>query len=80
MENLEGTGIECTTDRRLIAQERIDSIKNNTDLKSYIETSTGSKFKKNGKGYMCNCPFPDHDDKTPSFCVTPETNLFNCFG
>ena len=64
----------------MIEQERIDFIKKNTDLRAYIETATGAKFKKNGKGYMCNCPFPDHTDKTPSFCVTPETNLWNCFG
>lgn len=64
----------------MIEQERIDAIKTTTDLQSYIETATGRRFKKNGKGYICQCPFPDHEDKTPSFCVTPDTNLFQCFG
>lgn len=64
----------------MIEQTRIDTIKTGTDLKAYIEQATGSTFKKNGKGYVCRCPFPDHEDKTPSFLVTPQENLWNCFG
>ncbi len=64
----------------MIEQERIEYIKNTVDLKAYITESSGSTFKKNGKGYVCRCPFPDHEDKTPSFIVTPHENLFNCFG
>ncbi len=64
----------------MIEQSRIDGIKTSVDLKAYIEQATGSAFKKNGKGYVCRCPFPDHEDKTPSFIVTPQENLFNCFG
>lgn len=26
------------------------------------------------------CVLPDHEDKTPSFCVYPETNSWFCFG
>ena len=29
---------------------------------------------------MCRCPFPDHEDKTPSFTVTPQEKLWHCFG
>ncbi|TET82874.1 MAG: toprim domain-containing protein [Desulfobacteraceae bacterium] len=64
----------------MIEKERIEHIKNSVDLKSYIAQSTGSTFKRNGKGYVCRCPFPDHEDKTPSFIVTPSENLWNCFG
>ncbi len=64
----------------MIEKERIEHIKNTIDLKAYIAKSTGSSFKKNGKGYVCRCPFPDHEDRTPSFIVTPSENLFNCFG
>nr|WP_319392612.1 CHC2 zinc finger domain-containing protein [uncultured Desulfobacter sp.] len=64
----------------MIEQSRINTIKTCVDLKAYIEQATGAAFKKNGKGYVCRCPFPDHEDKTPSFVVTPRENLWNCFG
>ncbi len=64
----------------MIEKEKIERIKNTVDLKAYIEQSSGSVFKKNGKGYVCRCPFSDHEDKTPSFIVTPKENLFHCFG
>ncbi len=64
----------------MIEQVRIDTIKTSVDLVAYIGQATGAAFKKNGKGYVCRCPFPDHEDKTPSFVVTPHENLWNCFG
>ena len=64
----------------MIEKERIERIKSTIDLKDYIANATGGIFKKNGKGYVCRCPFPDHEDKTPSFIVTPKENLWNCFG
>ncbi|PWC09112.1 DNA primase [Mycoplasmopsis arginini] len=33
---------------------------------------------KKGKNYVGCCPF--HDEKTPSFSVSPEKNIFKCFG
>jgi DNA primase catalytic core len=38
----------------------------------------GLTLKKTGKDYFTCCPF--HDDKTPSFCVTPDKNLWHCLG
>jgi hypothetical protein len=35
-------------------------------------------LKKRGKMFFGKCPL--HTDKTPSFCVYPETNSFYCFG
>jgi DNA primase len=64
----------------MIEKERIERIKSTVELKDYITQATGSSFKKNGKGYVCRCPFPDHEDSTPSFVVTPKENLFHCFG
>ena len=64
----------------MIEQSRINTIKTGVDLVAYIGQATGAAFKKNGKGYVCRCPFPDHEDKTPSFTVTPRENLWRCFG
>ncbi|MBK2043734.1 DNA primase, partial [Allofrancisella guangzhouensis] len=36
------------------------------------------KLKKSGKNYKGCCPF--HNEKTPSFFVTPDKNFFHCFG
>jgi len=38
----------------------------------------GHKFIESGRFHKTCCPF--HDDKTPSFCVTPDKGLFYCFG
>lgn len=61
----------------MIEKERIETIKTQTDIIALIE-SRGITLKKNGKGYVGRCPF--HDDKTPSLSVSPNENLFQCFG
>lgn len=35
-------------------------------------------LKKSGSGFVACCPF--HNEKTPSFSVSPSKNLFKCFG
>lgn len=40
--------------------------------------STFMKLKRSGRGYMACCPF--HNEKTPSFSIDREKQLFHCFG
>jgi len=50
-------------------KERVDIV----DLiSSYV------KLTKSGRNYIGLCPF--HDDRNPSFTVSPEKQLFYCFG
>ena len=38
----------------------------------------GVELRGQGKRLTARCPF--HEDRTPSFCVYPETESFHCFG
>ncbi len=37
-------------------------------------------LKRQGINYSGLCPYPDHNEKTPSFSVTPEKSFYYCFG
>jgi len=60
-----------------ISEEVINRIKQDVSLVRLVE-SFGVMLKKHGKDYIGHCPF--HDDKTPSFVVSPKSNLWNCLG
>lgn len=47
------------------------------DIVSIIE-GEGIELKKKGANYECCCPF--HNEKTPSFKVSPTKNIYKCFG
>lgn len=62
----------------MIEQERIDAIKGRVEVAPFMR-SCGIELKQNGKGLHGHCPFHD-DQKTPSLSVTPDKNLWQCFG
>lgn len=60
----------------MIPQNIIDQIRENADI---VEIAMGYiNLKKIGKSYKALCPF--HVEKTPSFIVSPEKQIFHCFG
>jgi DNA primase catalytic core len=60
-----------------IPEAELERIKQSVDLVALVE-SRGIKLKKTGKSYKALCPF--HEEKTPSFTVTPSKGLWHCFG
>jgi DNA primase len=60
------------------SDDELGDIKRRIDLVALVR-SKGIELKPHGGGHFAGrCPF--HDDKTPSFIVTPGKNLFHCMG
>ncbi|MEY3338095.1 MAG: hypothetical protein RL245_1087 [Pseudomonadota bacterium] len=60
----------------LIPQTFIDDIVGRTDIVELIGARV--PLKKAGKEFRACCPF--HDEKTPSFWVSPDKQFYHCFG
>ncbi|MCE5388242.1 MAG: DNA primase [Acidithiobacillus sp.] len=58
------------------SREIIDSVLERTDLVRLIESRLS--LKKKGKDYWACCPF--HQEKTASFSVSPDKQIYYCFG
>lgn len=56
--------------------DQLDEIKSKIDIVSLI--SEYFPLKRAGRNYKAVCPF--HGEKTPSFMVSPERQIFKCFG
>lgn len=59
----------------IISQKTIDEV---YDLSLEKVIGQYTELKKNGASFKATCPF--HDEKTPSFHVSPAKGLFKCFG
>lgn len=58
-----------------ISQELIEKIKEQSDIVEII--SEEIRLKKTGRNYIGLCPF--HNDKSPSFSVSQEKQIYKCF-
>ena len=59
-----------------IPENKISEILNACDIVDVIAESV--ILKKSGRNYLGLCPF--HSEKTPSFSVSPQKQIFHCFG
>jgi len=59
------------------AQEVIDEVLSRNDIVDVISSYLGN-LKRSGSNYTCCCPF--HSEKTPSFSVSRQKQIFHCFG
>ena len=59
-----------------IPEDKVSEIKNTANIVEVV--SEVVLLKKTGKNYVGLCPF--HSEKTPSFTVSPEKQIFYCFG
>ncbi|HUX85021.1 MAG TPA: DNA primase [Chitinophagaceae bacterium] len=60
----------------MISQQSIQQIVSRIDIVEIIGSFV--KLKKRGSNYIGLCPF--HDERTPSFMVSPTKEIYKCFG
>ena len=60
----------------MISQDSIDGLKARIDVLDVI--SNYIEVKKAGSSFKALCPF--HDEKSPSFVISPQKQMFHCFG
>lgn len=59
-----------------MSDNQVEEVKNKTDIVTIIGERI--ELKKAGRNFKAPCPF--HGEKTPSFMVSPELQIFKCFG
>ena len=59
-----------------IPQSFINDLLARTDIVDVIDPRVA--LKKAGRNYQARCPF--HEEKTPSFSVSPDKQFYYCFG
>ncbi len=68
--------MEVFTLSERIAEETLEKIRQATDIVDII--SEYVQLKKQGRNYLGLCPF--HHENTPSFSVSPDKQVYHCFG
>ncbi len=61
-----------------ISQRSIEEVRERTDIVEVASEFTA--LKRQGVRYAGLCPYPDHQEKTPSFSVSPDRGFYYCFG
>ncbi len=59
-----------------MCMDQIEQVRQKVDIIDLVSESI--PLKKAGRNFKANCPF--HDEKTPSFMVSRERQIFKCFG
>src|SRR5579864_4935940 len=60
-----------------IADASLEAIRQRVDIAELVKEYVPS-LKRAGRNFKACCPF--HQEKTPSFMVNPEKQIFHCFG
>jgi DNA primase len=60
------------------SQDFIEKVRESNNIAEIIGQHT--ELKGSGHRLMGRCPFPDHSDKSPSFSVTEDNQLYYCYG
>lgn len=63
---------------RRFSPDFIEQVRLANDIVDIIGEDTFLKH--SGTRYTGLCPFPSHNEKTPSFSVSPDLQLYHCFG
>ena len=58
----------------------VDLIKARVDLVILVEKYSSTPLRQAGRQMKGRCPFLDHEDKTASFYVHPQKQLYKCWG
>ena len=59
-----------------ISEQTIEKVRSSSDIVEVIQSYV--QIKQKGRNFFGKCPF--HNEKTPSFSVNPDKQIFKCFG